>query len=123
VLELLHPAAVAFPKLLVVLLFLQILTNKYERFAAKALIFLISATWFSYTVAALFQCTPVAFNWNKSIANGKCFNVQAFANSTSVPNIVTDLAVLVLPLRMVWDLKISVGRRVGLLLVFLTASV
>jgi hypothetical protein len=40
-----------------------------------------------------------------------------------VPNIATDLAVLVLPLRMVWDLKISVGRRVGLLLVFLTASV
>lgn len=123
VLELLHPAAVAFPKLLVVLLYLHILTNKYERIAAQALIALISATWLSYTVAAVFQCTPFAFNWDKTVAGGKCFNTQVFANSSSVPNIITDLAVLVLPLRTVWELKISVGRRVGLLLIFLTGSV
>jgi len=123
VLELLHPAAVAFPKLLVVLLYLHILTNKYERIAAKVLVVLISATWLSYTVAAMFQCTPFAFNWDKTVAGGKCFDVQVFANSSSVPNIFTDLAVLVLPLRTVWELKISIGRRVGLLLIFLTGSV
>lgn len=123
VLELLHPAAVAFPKLLVVLLYLHILTNKYERIVAKALVVLILATWFSYTIAAVFQCTPFAFNWDKTVAGGKCFNTQVFANSSSVPNIFTDLAVLVLPLRTVWGLKISVGRRVGLLLIFLTGSV
>lgn len=123
VLELLHPAAVAFPKLIVVLLYLHILTAKYERIAAKILVFLITATWLSFTVAALFQCMPFAFNWDKTVANGKCFNTQVFANSSSVPNIFTDLAVLVLPLRTVWGLKISVGRRVGLLLIFLTGSV
>ncbi len=99
--EILHPAAVAFPKLTVVLLYLHILTNKYERLAAKMLIFLILATWVSFTVAAMFQCLPFAFNWDKSILNGRCFNVQVFANSSSVPNIVTDLAVLILPLRTV----------------------
>ncbi|KAF2827650.1 hypothetical protein CC86DRAFT_321914 [Ophiobolus disseminans] len=123
VLELLHPAAVAFPKLLVVLLYLHILTNKYERIAAKALLALIFATWISFTVAAVFQCAPFAFNWDKTITGGKCFNTQVFANSSSVPNIITDLAVLVLPLRTVWELKISVGRRIGLLLIFLTGSV
>jgi hypothetical protein len=121
--EVLHPAAVAFPKLLVVLLYLHILTNKYERIAAKVLIALIGATWFSYTVAAMFQCQPFSFNWDKTAANGKCFNVEVYANSSSVPNIITDLAVLVLPLRTVWGLKISVGRRVGLLIIFLTGSV
>jgi hypothetical protein len=121
--EVLHPAAVAFPKLLVVFLYLHILTNKYERIVAKALVVLITATWFSYTVAAMFQCTPFAFNWDKTVANGRCFNVQVYANSSSVPNIFTDLAVLVLPLRTVWSLKISVGRRMGLLVIFLTGSV
>lgn len=120
--EVLHPAAVAFPKLLVVLLYLHILTNKYERMAAKLLIALILATWLAYTVALVFQCMPFAFNWDKSIAHGHCFNIQAYANSSSVPNIFTDLAVLVLPLRTVWGLKISMGRRVGLLLIFLTGS-
>jgi hypothetical protein len=121
--EVLHPAAVAFPKLTVVLLYLHILTNKYERFTAKVLVFLIFATWLSFTVAVMFQCMPFNFNWDKSNPNGRCFNVQAFANSSSVPNIATDLAVLILPLRTVWCLKISIGRRVGLLLVFLTGSV
>jgi general stress protein CsbA len=122
VLEVVHPAAVAFPKLLVVLMYLHILTNKYERIAAKVLVILISATWLAYTVTAMFQCTPFAFNWDKMIAGGKCFNVQAYANSSSVPNIITDFAVLILPLRTVWGLKISVGRRVGLLLIFMTGS-
>jgi hypothetical protein len=121
--EVLHPAAVAFPKLVVVLLYLHILTNKWERIAAKTLIFLIFATWLSFSVAVMFQCMPFDFNWDKTSPNGKCFNLQVFANSSSVPNIVTDLAVLILPLRMVWCLKISVGRRIGLLLIFLTGSV
>jgi hypothetical protein len=121
--EFLHLAAVALPKLLVILLYLHILTNKYERIAAKVLIALTFATWLSYTIAAMFQCTPFAFNWDKTVANGRCFNVELFANSSSVPNIFTDLAVLVLPLRTVWGLKISVGRRVGLLIIFLTGSV
>ncbi|RYO04137.1 hypothetical protein AA0119_g4280 [Alternaria tenuissima] len=121
--EVLHPAAVAFPKLVVVLLYLHILTNKYERMVAKALVFLVFATWISFTVAVMFQCMPFAFNWDKSDPNGRCFNVQVFANSSSVPNIVTDLAVLILPLRIVWCLKISIGRRIGLLLIFLTGSV
>lgn len=123
VLELLHPAAVAFPKLLVVVLYLHILTNKYERMAAKTLAVLIGATWISYTVAAFLQCVPFAFNWDKTVAGGKCFSIQAFANSSSVPNILSDIAVLVLPLRTVWGLKISAGRRVGLLFIFLTGSI
>jgi hypothetical protein len=122
ILEFLHPAAGAFPKLLVVFLYLQILTNKYERTIAKMLLAVIAATWLSYTVAAMFQCTPFSFNWDKMTGNGYCFNIQVFANSSSVPNIFTDLVLLLLPLRTVWELKISVGRRVGLLLIFLTGS-
>ncbi|KAF1946514.1 hypothetical protein EJ02DRAFT_495313 [Clathrospora elynae] len=121
--EFLHPAAVAFPKLSVVLLYLHILTNKYERMAAKTLIFLIFATWLSFTMVAIFQCMPFAFNWDKTVPGGRCFNVQRYATISSVPNIFTDIAVLILPLRTVWGLKISVGRRVGLLLIFLTGSV
>ncbi|EDU49287.1 integral membrane protein [Pyrenophora tritici-repentis] len=121
--EFLHPSAVALPKLAVVIIYLRILTNKYERFAAKVLTFLIIATWISYTVAPVFQCTPFAFNWKSDIPGGKCFNFQLFAQSSSVPNIATDVGVLLLPLRMVWRLKISIHRRIGLLLIFLTGSV
>lgn len=121
--ELLHPAAVAFPKLCVVLLFLRVFTNKWERMIAWGLIAVILGGWLSFTVAACFQCTPFAFNWDKTIPGGRCFNVVAFAYSSSVPNIVTDAVVLFLPIRTVMGLKASLGRRIGLLFIFLTGSV
>ena len=121
--EFLHPSAVALPKLAVAIIYSRILTNKHERFAAKLLIFLIVATWISYTVAPVFQCTPFAFNWKDDIPGGTCFNFHLFAQSSSVPNIATDVGMLLLPFRMVWHLKISVPRRIGLLLIFLTGSV
>jgi hypothetical protein len=121
--ELVQPAAVAFPKVCVVLLFLHVFTNPYERIAAKALIAVILASWLSYTLAACFQCMPFAYNWDKSIPGGRCFNLGAFANSSSVPNIVTDVLILLLPMRTVIQLEISMGKKMGLLLIFLTGSV
>lgn len=121
--EVLHLPAVAFPKLCIVLLYLKVFTNKWARMATWALIYIIVATWISFFVAAMFQCLPFAYNWDKTIPGGHCFNVIVFGHSSSIPNIVTDVAVLVLPIRTVMDLKVSVGRRIGLLLIFLTGSV
>ncbi|ORY12762.1 hypothetical protein BCR34DRAFT_482258 [Clohesyomyces aquaticus] len=123
IIEMLHLPAVAFSKLCVVVLYLRVFTNKYARMATWVLIYAIIATWLSYTVAACFQCTPFAFNWDKSIPNGRCFNVFIFSQSSSVPNIVTDFVVLLLPIRTVMELKISMGRRIGLLAIFLTGSI
>lgn len=121
--EILHLPAVAFPKICVALLYLRVFTNKWARMATWALIITIGATWFSYTVAAMFQCVPFNFNWDKSNPDGRCFNVAVFAGSSSVPNIVTDVAVLFLPIKTILDLKISIGRRIGLMLIFLIGSV
>ncbi|KAF2177422.1 hypothetical protein K469DRAFT_603375 [Zopfia rhizophila CBS 207.26] len=121
--EFLHLPAVAFSKLCVAFLYLRVFTNKFARIATYVLICLIFGTWVAYTIAAMFQCTPFAFNWDKTIPGGKCFNITVFSKSSSVPNIVTDVAVMLLPIRTVMDLKVSIGRRIGLLLIFLTGSV
>lgn len=120
--QLLHPAAVAFPKLVVVILYLRIFTNKLERRIGWGLIAVIIATFISFFVAAGAQCTPFAYNWDKSIPGGRCFNTVAFVYSSSVPNIVTDLVVLLLPIRTVLNLKVSTVRKIGLMLIFLTGS-
>ncbi|KAF2018438.1 hypothetical protein BU24DRAFT_170900 [Aaosphaeria arxii CBS 175.79] len=121
--EILHFPAVAIPKLCVVILYLRIFTEKWARRATWMLIYVIGATWLSYTIATMFQCVPFAFNWNKNIPGGRCFNVKAFATSSSVPNIVTDVAVLVLPVKTIMELKISKGRRWGLMCIFLTGGI
>lgn len=120
--ELVHPFAVAIPKICVVLVFLRVFTDRRERLAAKILIATVLATWLSFNIALAFQCRPVKFNWDKSIP-GTCFDTALFAQSSSIPNIVTDLAILVLPIRTVMALRISLGRKIGLLFIFLTGSV
>ncbi|PVI07049.1 hypothetical protein DM02DRAFT_581776 [Periconia macrospinosa] len=121
--ELVHPFAVAIPKICVVLLYLRVFTNKRERIAAKILIAVILATWVAFNIATMFQCIPLTFNWDKSIPGGTCFDAVLFSQSSSVPNIVTDVAILVLPIRTVVALKISVGRKVGLIVIFLVGSI
>lgn len=121
--EILHLPAVAFPKLSVAVLYLRVFTHKWDRWATWAVIYIVTGTWVAYTIASMFQCQPIAFNWNKDIPSGKCFNVGVFALSSSVPNIVSDVAMLFLPIRTIMGLKVSIGKRVGLSLIFLTGSV
>lgn len=40
----------------------------------------------------------------------------------SMPNILTDLGILVLPLPHLWDLNTSVGQKIGLTFVFVVGS-
>ena len=120
--EFLHPTAVAFPKLCVLILYLRIFTQKFERGIAWGLIGFIFAAWLSFIVATSFQCVPLSYTWDKTIPGGHCFNSIAFAYSSSVPNVVTDV-VAFLPIRTVIGLEISTGRKIGLMLIFLTGSV
>jgi hypothetical protein len=87
------------------------------------MLWVILATWVSYSIAVMFQCVPFAFNWDKTIPEGRCFNFALFSHSSSVPNIVTDIVILFLPIRTLIDLKVSTGRKIGLALIFLTGSV
>jgi hypothetical protein len=89
VIEIIHPPAVAFSKLAVLLLYLKAFTSKTTRLITWLTIYVVIGTWFSYTIAIMFQCRPFAFNWDKSIPGGTCFNVMSFSESSSVPNIVT----------------------------------
>lgn len=120
--EILHLPAVAFPKLCVLALYLKVFTNKSARIATWVVVYLVAGTWIGYTIAACFQCRPFRFNWDKSI-EGVCFNVSVFSLSSSVPNIVTDVAIIFLPIRTIVDLKVSMGKRIGLFLIFMTGSV
>ena len=121
--EFVHPAAVALPKMCVVILYLRVFTKRLERNIAWGILGVIAAVWFSLEIAASLQCTPFAFSFDRSIPGGRCFDVFAFAYASSIPNIVTDVVVVFLPIRTVWELKISDGRKIGLMLIFLTGSV
>ena len=73
-------------------------------------------------LAAIFQCSPIAHTWDRTIAGGSCFNQEAFYRYVSLPNIMTDVLILVMPLPYVWKLHTRIGQKVALTGVFLLGS-
>lgn len=69
--------------------------------------------------AILFQCTPIAFNWDPTIKGGHCVQQRVLFTTTAVFSIVTDLIVLGLPLWIFIDLNIPKRTKIPLLFVFL----
>ncbi|KAL1910008.1 hypothetical protein Sste5344_004197 [Sporothrix stenoceras] len=70
-------------------------------------------------VALIFQCTPIAFNWDRTIKGGHCVDQRLLFVLTSAFNILTDIIVLGLPLYILVDLKIRRRTKFGLIFIFL----
>lgn len=122
-LEWLYLTSVALPKLSILCLFLRVFTSRGARLMCYVLIAFVAATWAAYIVATSLQCTPLAYQWDKTIAGGRCFDIEIWYKTTSIPNIATDVVILVLPIPTVLRLKVTILRKLALLLVFLAGSV
>ncbi|KAH8748634.1 integral membrane protein [Diaporthe sp. PMI_573] len=121
--ELIYFTSVALPKLGIICLYLRIFNWKgATRSVAWVLFTLTAMTSVSLVVAACFQCTPIAFWWDRTIPGGRCFDVQAFFHAQALPGFVLDLAIMALPMPTIWHLKMPIVKRLALVAVFLVAS-
>lgn len=121
--ELIYFTSVALPKLGIICLYLRIFNWKgATRTAAWVLFALTAMTSVSLVVAACFQCTPIAFWWDRTIPGGRCFDVQGFFHAQALPGFVLDLAIMALPMQTIWHLKMPLVKRMALVAVFLVAS-
>lgn len=115
-------AVVGIPKLAILALYHRVFPIKFYHNIIYVLIFIVIATGIVCPIMSLNLCHPFAFNWNHSIPGGKCLNGGAFYRWGSLPNILTDIALLVLPMPIVWNMKASTNMKIGLTLTFLTGS-
>ncbi|PVH99804.1 hypothetical protein DM02DRAFT_507194, partial [Periconia macrospinosa] len=56
----------------------------------------------------IFSCQPIHGFWGITIKS-KCVNQSTFFLENSIPNILTDILILCLPVREVWNLQMSRG--------------
>ena len=116
-------AAVLFAKLAVLAIYLRIFTFRSFRIACWALGAVLVANWFAFTLTAFMMCTPLNYLWNKKIVGGgHCFDIDSFYRWSTLPNIVTDVVMLILPIPVVWRLQTSRSIKIGLVLTFATGS-
>jgi hypothetical protein len=114
--------AVMLPKLSILGFYLRFFKSNTERYITYAIMGLLVVTSIVNGLVTTFDCTPIAYQWDKSI-QGRCIDVLALYRWMSFPNIVTDVIILVLPMRMVWALRMTRTQKLGLSVIFLTGGV
>ncbi|KNG89550.1 hypothetical protein ANOM_001937 [Aspergillus nomiae NRRL 13137] len=107
-------------KLSILMMYRRIFTNISRLFRVGAMICgAVVTLWATaFVPAAIFQCTPVAKAWDIDIP-GHCISLQLAFYCVALPNILTDVAILSLPVRSCWQLHRSVLYRLSLIGIFM----
>lgn len=117
-----YPPSVALPKLSILCLYLRIFTERRYRYAVYAIASILVLNWLSAWILFFCACRPLKYMWDKAVPGGHCIDNMKVFVWYSLPNIVTDVAMLVLPLPVLWKLHVSAHQKIGLTITFLTFS-
>ena len=91
--------------------------------AAYSLLALLIAWGMGSLLAAVFQCSPIQAAWKPKEAHEYCINIRKYHLSTNIANNILCIAVLLLPIPMVWRLTgLSTKRKIAIAFVFLLGT-
>ncbi|KAL8787211.1 MAG: hypothetical protein Q9213_002322 [Squamulea squamosa] len=84
----------------------------------------IVIAWFiAYIVSQFLICRPVQYWWDKSIPGGHCINAnQVGYYITSPPDILTNIAILILPIPWLWGLQMQTRKKIAITGIFILGS-
>lgn len=112
----------ASPKLSILATYLRIFTRKPHRITCYVLGGIIICAAFAGVVTSLASCRPFSARWNLELFVSNCIDAPRYWQGMSVPNITTDLVMLVLPLPVVWRLQIPKRQKLALTGIFILGS-
>lgn len=65
------------------------------------------------------QCQPISFSWEEPLgAKGSCVNLRGMILGNGILVTVADLALLIIPMPMLWSLQIARKRKIMLCMLF-----
>ena len=117
--EILFPLCTTAVKLSILLLYRRMFTtfNRFFSYACNITGALILALCISAVFTDIFQCNPQKLIWT-GFQHDKCIDLAAAFTGLTTVNTVMNTAILILPLPVIWTLRLSKTKRVALGLVF-----
>lgn len=108
-----QPTIISLAKGSVLILFHRIFITPKFRLAVWIVGTVAFLWWFAAFFALALLCIPVKKNWDPTV-EGHCGDSKLLELTTPVPWIATDLAVLLLPLPMIYNLHMPRNQRMAL---------
>lgn len=95
--EMIYIASVMFPKLAILSLFIRLFMDPTRKlsYATGAI---VVAAFIAGVFVWAFECDPFEFSWNKLIPGGTCLDQSKSYAYFSIPNLISDVAIMVLPI-------------------------
>ncbi|KAF2116965.1 hypothetical protein BDV96DRAFT_490166 [Lophiotrema nucula] len=100
--------------------YLRIMVNKKSRKMVWGLIAIVTGFGLANVFSMIFQCKPIFFFWNgwRGDKPGHCMNVQLFGFIRGGIEIFLDLAILTMPLPMLYGLNMSSKKKLQIMSMF-----
>ncbi|KAI9691980.1 MAG: hypothetical protein M1820_009632 [Bogoriella megaspora] len=109
-------------KLAVLYVYHSIFVNKVDLLGCKIVgVFIILSTLAEVPIS-VFQCTPVHGLWELNVT-AKCIDKAAFIRYGPIPNMLTDIALMVLPIRTIRTIQVPLRVKIGIFITFLMGSI
>lgn len=67
-------------------------------------------------------CAPIAYYYDRTIPGGSCKNQVISGTANAALSFVGDIAILILPLPMIWTLQMNIRRKLAVTGIFLLGS-
>ena len=77
--------------------------------------------YLAFFFVPIFQCSPRTKIWTPE-EPGRCLDVDALYLASASFNVVSDIAMLSVPIYLIWNLQMSVQRKIGISAIFATGA-
>lgn len=97
------------------------LNNRRFRIAWYTVLSYSIAFVITSVLGVLLQCSPISYGWQRIYEHtrGRCVNLKALAVSTAALSTVADVALLILPIPTLLNLRMPYKQKLGLCGIFL----
>ena len=110
--------ALTFVKSSILCQFLRFLVGPVIRRVCWTILAFIVAYGAATVSGSIFVCLPVAYFWDKATHGGHCVNLMAFWFTNATFNIVSDIAICILPMPALKSLQLPRKQKYFLIIVF-----
>ncbi|KKY28487.1 putative integral membrane protein [Diplodia seriata] len=116
--ECVYCTGVGLVKFSLLFMYARIFPLKGFRIGAYILGFMTAGWVIAINCVSIFQCHPIKKAWYP-LMDGSCIDIKASFIGNAVPNILTDVAILIMPVAQVWKLQVTSAQRASLVFMFL----
>ncbi|KAK2769522.1 integral membrane protein [Colletotrichum kahawae] len=118
-----YSLTVVLAKLSLLFLYLRLCPDQSFRIVVMTLIGIVTAYSIAYQLLSLFGCRPVYASWDAvALKTASCVNKETVYMVLSIANIVMDIVILVLPLKIVIPLQMARRQKASVILLFATGT-